>query len=588
MQLGGSLLNSYKTYKIYLQARRSSSGAQTVTIAYSTDGNNYTNFGTTLNLSSIDVFSEQVFDLSSITAIDNQSNLYIRVMASGASGSGTLRLDNLQVQATLSGPPGTSGATGPTGPTGATGATGPTGPTGAIGATGPTGAQGVTGPTGADGALNAWSLTGNTANAGNMFLGTTDATSFKIKTNNTDRIFISSIGYVGIGTTSPAVKLEINGNSKFDGDVNILGKLQAADIELPDTISIKRIIVSRISSPDSLIYIGDSSLYYNTYNNSINTDATGSFKGIGLGNYCYGLAPASIGIGYHAFSEADYSVAIGHSVSTADNAHDNVIIGSGGASCYMTNNKSYSLMVGFNSCKPTFYVGPSNGGYNSVGNVGIGTTDPKDILQIGESFNKIAFGGLGSNSILGWSTSYIGLNAVRNNTTSLWEFSADPAGSGSYSHNAGSVIMQNIGGGMIFIPIKSEDPPSIATRTLTDAQLYAKRVMVIEPMGSDGLGNVKVNGTLYAKRVKVDLTDFWDRVFEKDYSLMPIDSLENFLTKNKHLPDIPSQNEVLTNGLDVGEFNSLLLKKIEELTLYIIDLKKENELLKKRMTKIEN
>jgi hypothetical protein len=212
-QLGGTALNSYKTYKLYLQAQRSNTGAQTITIATSTDGSTFTNFGTTMSPGN-GSFTEQVFDLTSITAIDNQSNVYIRIMASGASGTGTLRIDNFEIQATLSGISGPTGPTGPAGPTGPTGSTGPMGTTGATGAqgvqgiTGATGVdgargdqglQGPTGATGADGALNAWSLTGNTGTTETTnFIGTTDNVGLNIKTNNITRMNITNDGNIDV------------------------------------------------------------------------------------------------------------------------------------------------------------------------------------------------------------------------------------------------------------------------------------------------------------------------------------------------------------------------------------------------------
>jgi len=169
LEMGGSALTNYKSYKLYLQAQRSGTGAQTITIAYSTDGSTFTNFGTTMTTGN-GSFTEQVFDLSSITSLDNHSNVYLRILASGASSTGTLRIDNLQVLATevitVIGPTGPTGITGTTGPTGITGATGANGSTGSIGVTGPTGAQGITGATGIAGPTGQQGIQGATGTQG--------------------------------------------------------------------------------------------------------------------------------------------------------------------------------------------------------------------------------------------------------------------------------------------------------------------------------------------------------------------------------------------------------------------------------------
>ncbi len=78
-----------------------------------------------------------------------------------------------------------------------------------------------------------------------------------------------------------------------------------------------------------------------------------------------------------------------------------------------------------------------------------------------------------------------------------------------------------------------------------------------------------------------------DYIFENDYKLMPLEELEQFVQQNKHLPEVPTAEEFKENGYKVGDMDDLLLRKIEELTLYVIGLKKENELLKKKIDKIE-
>ncbi|MBP7434901.1 MAG: hypothetical protein KA799_01960 [Bacteroidales bacterium] len=59
------------------------------------------------------------------------------------------------------------------------------------------------------------------------------------------------------------------------------------------------------------------------------------------------------------------------------------------------------------------------------------------------------------------------------------------------------------------------------------------------------------------------------------YNLMPLKELEQYILQNKHLPDVPTQDEISKNGIDVYEMNAVLLKKLEELTLYVIEQQKQ-------------
>jgi hypothetical protein len=105
---------------------------------------------------------------------------------------------------------------------------------------------------------------------------------------------------------------------------------------------------------------------------------------------------------------------------------------------------------------------------------------------------------------------------------------------------------------------------------------------VVNDDGYVGIGTanpthtLSVNGTIRAKEVIVN-TGWSDFVFEKDYKLMPFHSLEKYIKDNKHLPDIPFASEVENNGISIGEMDSKLLQKIEELTLYMIELNKKVE-----------
>jgi hypothetical protein len=103
--------------------------------------------------------------------------------------------------------------------------------------------------------------------------------------------------------------------------------------------------------------------------------------------------------------------------------------------------------------------------------------------------------------------------------------------------------------------------------------------------GNVGIGTTSpdaklaVKGTIHTQEVKVDLQGAVapDYVFEKDYNLRPLPEVESYINMNKHLPEIPSARQMEEEGLHLKEMNLLLLKKVEELTLYVIELKKENE-----------
>lgn len=112
--------------------------------------------------------------------------------------------------------------------------------------------------------------------------------------------------------------------------------------------------------------------------------------------------------------------------------------------------------------------------------------------------------------------------------------------------------------------------------------------------GNVGIGitspdsKLTVNGNIRAKEVKVETTNWPDYVFLPNYRLMPLDELERYITKNGHLPNIPTEADVQQDGLKLAEINAKLLEKVEELTLYLIALKKENELINKRLEQLES
>lgn len=85
---------------------------------------------------------------------------------------------------------------------------------------------------------------------------------------------------------------------------------------------------------------------------------------------------------------------------------------------------------------------------------------------------------------------------------------------------------------------------------------------------------VNADGLLKSREIKIDGLPWADYVFESDYKLLPLNDVESFINQYGHLPNVPSQEEILTDGINIGEMNKILLEKIEELTLHVIELNK--------------
>ena len=124
---------------------------------------------------------------------------------------------------------------------------------------------------------------------------------------------------------------------------------------------------------------------------------------------------------------------------------------------------------------------------------------------------------------------------------------------------------------------------------------------LIEKDGKIGIGTnspdelLTVKGTIHSQEVKVDLNGAVapDYVFEKyftgfstvmpEYDLISLEELETFVERNHHLPNVPSAAEMAADGVSLKEMNLLLLQKVDELTLYILQQQKEIEMLKTKI-----
>lgn len=120
---------------------------------------------------------------------------------------------------------------------------------------------------------------------------------------------------------------------------------------------------------------------------------------------------------------------------------------------------------------------------------------------------------------------------------------------------------------------------------------YQCAMMINGTTNNVGIGTIypshklAVNGTIRSKEVIVETINWPDYVFAKEYQLPSLASIEKFISEHKHLPNIPSASEMETNGQYLGETQKKMMEKIEELTLYIIQLNKEVEILKNKQNK---
>ncbi|MFC1226714.1 hypothetical protein ACFE6N_23120 [Pedobacter sp. BG31] len=217
------------------------------------------------------------------------------------------------------------------------------------------------------------------------------------------------------------------------------------------------------------------------------------------------------------------------------------------------------------------------------GNIGIGLNNPTSKLDVFgniTSFNA-AFGQTNSNtstknyanfSSNNHGTVLMSSNLFFSDNDDLKIANTHPSMSGA------SVVIpgngQNHQGGILFY---TNTPGPV-----TEGQAFTGMLsMTIKANGDVGIGTgmprekLSVNGNIRAREIKVEATNWPDYVFEKGYKVGTLEELESYIKANKHLPDMPTAKDIEANGLELGEVVKMQQKKIEELTLHLIEKDKQ-------------
>jgi len=211
------------------------------------------------------------------------------------------------------------------------------------------------------------------------------------------------------------------------------------------------------------------------------------------------------------------------------------------------------------------------------GKVGIGTTTPTDLLTLNVGANRKGITIASDGDLAAYTDLTLAINSSGSVTTGAplgWDishrkdgyFSETPSGHSSLEFYA------YLQGGGYYAPLSFKPDGNVVL--VSNRNALGGNVLIGKTSQVNTAYKLDVNGKARANEIVVN-TSGADFVFDKKYTLPKLSDVKAYINKNQHLPEMPSAKEMQTNGMSVGEINTKLLQKVEELTLYIIEKDKQ-------------